>query len=180
MPALRSGISPSIPPAAGSVLVQMWGTPKRRREPFFVKTRVAFLLTLRYIRAAQAPTSLTNTEALTYLRGERLCLDEQLRSLHREFEALRNAHFPQQAFAEHRQRMQAYWALVANHFIAVEWTFHPPCGRANRSSRFVSVPTQTPCALAAAQQTETEDLKVGLAPNTNNRGCGAVELERAQ
>jgi hypothetical protein len=104
---------------------------------------------------------LTRTEALTYLRAERLCLDEQLRSLDSEFEALRKAQFPQQEFAEYCHRMQAYWNLVENHFIAVEWTLYPPCGRTNRSSPFVVLtPTEAPSALAIAQHVETEDLAV--------------------
>jgi hypothetical protein len=90
---------------------------------------------IRYSPISHTPVStpVTRTEQLAYLRAESRDLAERLRTLYIEFEALRSAHCPPRQWAAHRERMEEYWALVANHHIAFAWMFHPPCGRMNTS-----------------------------------------------
>jgi len=71
----------------------------------------------------------TTLQKLRYLAVERRRLDEQRRVLDDEFEALRQAHFPRERAIAYCQRMFEYRALLENHWIAMEWTLYPPCGR---------------------------------------------------
>jgi hypothetical protein len=109
---------------------------------------------------------LTRTEQLAYLRAEHAGLVEQLRTLRSEFEALRSANAPRRAWVAYFQRFEAYKNLLANHYIALEWTRYPPCGRTNVPSPLrhtqipFSAPPQSPRALAVAQQDKAADLAV--------------------
>ena len=124
---------------------------------------IVFVLKVRYILRR---TDVTRTEQLAYLRAEHARLVEQLRTLRSEFEALRSAHAPRQAWAAYCQRIEAYRNLLANHCIALEWMRYPPCGRTNVPSPLrhtpipFSAPSQPPRALAVAQQDEAADLAV--------------------
>jgi hypothetical protein len=108
---------------------------------------------------------LTPTEQLAYLHDEHACLLEQFRTLRSEFEALRRAYVTPHEWAAHRERVQAYRSLLANHLIALEWMRYPPCGRTNVPSPLrhiqipFSAPSQPPCALVA-QEDGAADLAV--------------------
>jgi ribosomal 50S subunit-associated protein YjgA (DUF615 family) len=107
---------------------------------------------------------LTHTEQLAYLCAEHVRLTEQLRTLRSEFEALRSARASQEEWMAYCQRMEAYRNLLANHYIALEWTRYPPCGRTNLRSPLrhtqilVSAPPEPPRACAVAQDEEAADL----------------------
>jgi hypothetical protein len=160
--------------------VHLWGTPPNRvakecaEEPVpqitkccehCEKNDVALGLQGRYIRVAKA---LTPTEQLAYLRAEHACLVEQFRTLRSEFEALLRFHIlpHERAATAHRERMQAFRSLLANHRIGLEWMRYPPCGRTNVPSplRDTRIPfsgsSQPPCAFAVAQEEETADRAV--------------------
>ena len=117
------------------------------------------------IPVTEVPHKLTRTEQLAYLRAEHAGLVEQLRTLRSEFEALRSAKAPRRAWEAYCQRIEAYKNLLANHYIALEWTRYPPCGRTSVPSPLrhiqipFSAPPQPPCALVA-QEDEAADLAV--------------------
>jgi hypothetical protein len=108
----------------------------------------------------------TRTEQLAYLQTEHVRLTEQLRTLRTEFEALRRASAPRQAWVAYCQRMEAYKNLLANHCIALEWTRYPPCGRTNvpaplRDTQILFFSAlQPPRALSVAQQDKAADRAV--------------------
>lgn len=81
---------------------------------------------------------MTPREKRATLRAEYLRLKDFHRRLLREFEALRTAQYSAEASAEFREKVIEYQQQLANHAIAREWTYWPPCGR-RRTARSLSV-----------------------------------------
>jgi hypothetical protein len=87
--------------------------------------------------------TLTLGEKRAALRAEHLRLDECRHQLLREFEALRTD-YSAEAAAALRAKVIEYQQQLANHAIAREWTYWPPCGRIKQCARFQRDERQRP------------------------------------
>lgn len=93
---------------------------------------------------------MTREQQCAYLAAERRRLAKFRRSLQIEFQIVRRADFPPDKLSGYRQRLFEYRSLLANHWIAVEWTLFPPCGirSAEQSRHERSLRTAFRCSTA--------------------------------
>src|SRR5262249_30671173 len=108
---------------------------------------------------------------VAYLAAECECLAEDARAIRQEFDALRRADFETSACTLFRHRLRAHRGMLANHAIALNWTFHPP------NSRFGAEPCDIEACLsghARKNQTQTR------APLTCFSRCSRMSRRRGK